>query len=68
MNIHLSKEVDSELKSASKALGFKEDVMVERAVSFYLDSIRRQLALKRELNQWDALSDEALLSFEKSLQ
>ena len=68
MDIHLSKEIDSELRSASKALGFKEDVMVERAVSFYLDSIRKQLTLKCELDQWDALSDEALLSFEKSLR
>ena len=67
MNVNLSKQASTELRSASKTLGFEEGVLVERAVSFYLDAIKNQLSLKKEFREWDKLSDEALASFEKTL-
>ena len=67
MNVNISRELDLELKNASKTLGFGEDALVERAIAFYLDTIKKQVALKQEFASWDKLSDEALLSFEDKL-
>ncbi len=38
---------------------FKKSIIMQRNEDFYL---------KREFDEWDALSDEALENFEKSLQ
>ena len=67
MNVNISRELDLELKNASKTLGFGEDALVERAIVFYLDTIKKQVALRQEFASWDKLSDDALLSFENKL-
>ncbi len=67
MDVHLSKEVDTELRNASMVFGFSQENLVERAVSFYLDVIKGQMDLKVEFATWDELSDEALDSFEGNL-
>ena len=68
MQVQISKEFDAEIKQAAKALGFKDKKLIERAVLFYLDAVKEQLELKREFREWDALSDETLIGFEKELQ
>ncbi|MGR3175680.1 MAG: hypothetical protein ACUZ8N_13935 [Candidatus Scalindua sp.] len=67
MEVHISKNVEKVLSEASKKSGFNEEEFVERAVLFYVDSIQKQLGLKKEFVQWDELSDEALVNFEALL-
>ncbi len=67
MQVQISRELDKKIKQASKALGFEDKKIVERALLFYLDAVKEQLALKREFKEWDKLSDEALVEFEKEL-
>ena len=67
MEVHISKDVEKVLSEASKKSGFNEEEFVERAVLFYVDSIQKQLGLKKEFVQWDELSDEALVNFEALL-
>lgn len=67
MEIQIPKETDKRLKRASEILGFKKQEIVDRALLFYLDTIQKQMELKKEFKEWDALSDEALMNFEKAL-
>lgn len=67
MEVDISGAMDAQLRLASKKLGFKEQEIVRRAVTIYLDGIERQRSLKEEFSDLDSLSDEALLKFEKSL-
>ena len=67
MQIEISKDVSKEIEYASKVLGIKSKNLIDRAILVYLDSIQKQLDLKREMKVWDELSDEALVNFEKSL-
>ena len=68
MQVQIGKEFDERIKQASKALGFEDKKIVERALLFYLDAVKEHLELRREFKEWDALSDEALIRFEKELQ
>ena len=65
--IELSKRIDEMVKSASDTLGFDEQEIVERAILFYLDTIEKRIELKREFEEWDILSDEALANFDAAL-
>ena len=67
MEVHISRDVEKVLSEALKKSGFNEDEFVERAVLFYVDTIRKQLSLKKEFEHWDELSDEALVNFEAGL-
>ena len=57
----INKRTKYELKNASKIMGLKEEALFERALAFYLYAIKDKLALKKEFENWDALSDEAFL-------
>lgn len=65
MEIELSKEITKKISKASSILGLKNEEVVNRAVLFYLDTISKQLELKKEIDAWDKLSDEALIKFDK---
>ena len=67
MQIQTSKNTDKKIKEASKALGLEEDEIVNRAIAIYLDNMERFVELKKEFKDWDRLSDEAFLDFDKSL-
>ena len=67
MNINLTKSTDAQLKVASKRLGFNENVLVQRAILFYLAALEDDLKLKQEFEGWDSASDESFARFEKSL-
>lgn len=64
MEVHISRNVEKLLSEASKKSGFNAEEFVERAVLFYADTIQKQLSLKKEFEQWDGLSDEALVNLE----
>ena len=67
MEIKLEKKTSENVKKASTLLGIKQQDVVDRALQLYLDNISKYLDLKKELADWDVLSDEALIQFEKSL-
>lgn len=67
VEVEIPEDVSEELSEASRIFGVRKEKMIDRAILLYLDSIRKELSLKKEFNQWDELSDEALLNFEKSL-
>jgi len=67
MQIVIQKETQEKVEQVCDLLGVKKQELVERALLLYLDNLNRYLELKQEIREWDALSDEALLNFEKSL-
>ena len=57
----INKRTKYELKNASKIMGVNENTIFERALTFYLHAIKDQLALKKEFQDWDALSDQVFI-------
>ncbi len=64
MEIELSKEMEKKLNKVSLILGVKDRDVITRAILFYLDTVSKQLELKKEMASWDGLSDEALVKFD----
>ena len=67
MQIEIPKDTSKKVEKISKILGIEKKQLVDRAILLYLDNISKYLNLKEEFNEWDMLSDEALINFEKSL-
>lgn len=65
MQIEIPKETSKKVEEASKTLGLEEKELVNRALLIYLDNLQKYLDLKKELKEWDTLSDEAFLNFER---
>ena len=65
--IQLAEDTTQKVVRASLILGIQKQEFVDRAILLYLDNIEKYLNLKREMQEWDALSDEALSDFEKAL-
>lgn len=64
MSITLSKKTAKNLSNMSKLLKIKENTFLENAIQYYIDN---EINLKKEFNDWDNLSDETLINFEKKL-
>lgn len=58
--LQIEEKLDENLKKASKLMGVKKKDLVDRAFLYYFESIRDFLNLKKEIEAWDALSDEAM--------
>ena len=67
MQIEIAKDTSKKVDQVSRLLGIGESQLIDRAILLYLDKISKYLNLKKEMNEWDSLSDEALINFEKSL-
>ena len=65
--IEIPKDTSKKVDEASKILGIQKDKLIDRAILVYLDTISKYSNLKKEMTEWDLLSDEALVNFEKSL-
>lgn len=65
MEIQLSKNTRNKLNQVSSILGVRSKEVVNRALLFYLDTISKQLELRKDMASWDDLSDEALAKFDK---
>ena len=65
MEVELSKEIVKKINKVSSILGLRNKDIVNRALLFYLDTISKQLELKKEMLAWDMLSDEALVNLDK---
>ena len=59
MQITIEKKLDKEVRNASRTLGVDKSRLIERAVLFYLDSVKKSMNLKQELDAWEKLSDES---------
>ena len=51
----------------SELIGIKKQDLVEMALLLYLDNSSKYLELKQEIKEWDFISDEALINFEKEI-
>ena len=67
MHVDVSKDVGTKIERMSGIMGIGKKELVDRAILTYIDSVSRFMELKKEFREWDELSDEALLNFEKSL-
>jgi len=67
MQVNFHEQTMMQIIKISRELGVDEENLIQRAVLFYLDAIQKQVDLKQEMNEWDMLSDEALMNFEESL-
>ena len=67
MQIEIPKDTSKKVENMSKLLGIKRSKLIDRAILLYLDNLSKYLNLKKEMKEWDILSDEALSNFEKSL-
>ena len=67
MQIQVSDQTFKRLRHASLEIGAREEFLVQRAISYYLDAIQNQIELAEEFDAWERLSDEALMNFEAAL-
>ena len=67
MQIEIPKDTSRKIDQVSELLGIKKQRLVDKAILLYLDNINKYLDLKKEMKEWDYLSDEALSNFEDSL-
>lgn len=66
-SLKIADDTSDRIEKASELLGIKKQELVDRAILLYLDNLGKYLDLRKEIKDWDALSDEALFNFEKSL-
>jgi hypothetical protein len=64
--IQVEEKINQNLEKTSKIMGIKKRELVDRALLYYFESMRDMIDLKRELNAWDRLSDEAMQAMTKS--
>lgn len=67
MQLEITKETSERVMIVSKELGMEKKEFVERALLLYLDQMNKYAQLKKEMNEWDILSDEVLTDFEETL-
>lgn len=58
-------QLNKDIKRTSKVMGIDEQELSERAMRFYLASVKEEVKLRDELAAWEQVSDEALLNMEK---
>jgi len=63
----ISEDISEKINKAAELIGVKKQELIDRAILLYLDNISKYLDIKKEIKDWDALSDEALINFEKAL-
>lgn len=67
LHVNVSNQVIAQLRDVSQSLGMEESSLIQRAILYYLNALQEQIALTREMQAWDELSDEALANFEAAL-
>ncbi len=67
MQLEVSKDIAKRIDSISKEFGMNKRQIIDRAILLYLETIKEYLNLRKEIKEWDNLSDEALINFEKAL-
>ena len=67
MTVQLSTKTERRLQGLSKTLHIDKKKLLERAVDYYSNAIEKERELKKELKNWDKLSNEAFITFEKNI-
>lgn len=67
MEIQLEADTSNKINKISKKLGLKKSDLIQKIILAYIQTLEKQNSLKKELKDWDTLSDEALMNFEESL-
>lgn len=67
MEVEIPLQLRRNITKASKELGLSNEEIVSKAVLMYLKNLKEFKSLYKEMREWEALSDEALINFEKSL-
>lgn len=57
----LQKELNQEAEKVSREMGINKKELLERALILYLEGVKQQLGLFKEMEAWDKLSDEAFM-------
>jgi hypothetical protein len=60
-------KIKRELKEVTKITGIDQSSLLVNAVTYYLDSLKKNLDLKKELDVWEKASINDLLKLEKTL-
>ena len=68
MKIPLDKSSTQKVQQMSSIMKIDQRTIVKRAIASYVNSLKGEVALERELRAGDRLSDEALFNFERQLQ
>ena len=66
LKVFIPQDIENKIKQISTKRKMSESSIVTNALKYYLPLIEEELEAEFEL--WDALSDEALISFENKLQ
>ena len=67
MQIELEKDTVEKVNKASKLLGVDKKELIGKAILVYVNNVNKYGEFKKEMIEWDTLSDEALTHFENSL-
>ncbi len=67
MEVEIQKSTTEQVEKLSKLLGLEKQEVIGKAVDFYFENLEKHSKLKKEIKDWDKLSDEALDEFEKAL-
>ena len=67
MQFEISKNMDRKIKEASKEMGIDKEEVINRAISLFLEDVRKMKDLEKEMKTWDKLHVEALSNFEREL-
>ncbi len=67
MEIDIPEDTQKKISEASRKLGIDEEELVDKAILHFLNDVNEYVEIKKEFDQWEKLSDEALVKFEKSL-
>jgi len=65
--INIPKNLIREMNNAAKNFGVSKDDFLLSAVLYYLKSIKERIELKKELEQWERISDADLIKFEDKI-
>jgi hypothetical protein len=65
--ITIDNDTHSDLERASKLTGLNEREFLDRAITHYLHSFRKNVSYTDEFDAWDTASDEALIKMERDL-
>jgi len=67
MQFEISKNMDRKIEEASKEMGIDKEEVINRAISLFLEDVRKMKDLEKEMKTWDKLHVEALSNFEREL-
>jgi len=67
-SVEIPSSVRKKLEETSEEMELDEEEIIDRAITMYIEMVRKEKDLKQEFSAWDKASDEALVSTEKSLE